>query len=136
MTTYAQFMAALGALSVTGVSKTYGYGETPPASLNAADLPALWINLPEGDQRQMVSFASNDQWPTFSADIIVAVQPVAHKTAAEGLQATVEMMDAVTVALADARPAKTRPGWTQVARVVTVANIDYLAVVVRITASG
>ncbi len=98
MTTYSQFIAGLSSLAVSGVTAVFPH---PPEALNTADLPAMWVQLPRG-QDAPLTFQANGGWPTLRADLVVAIAPVAQGIQAENFAATVAMMDAVADALQNA----------------------------------
>lgn len=135
MTTFVGFLTSLGYLNITGVTRRFGYTETPPASLNAGELPASWAQLPEGDP-QPVMFGGGPNWIAFNVQLVVAVVPTEHSTRAEAYQACAAMMDAVASALHDARLAKSVTTGTIAQKFVTVAGVEYWAVVADVRASG
>jgi len=132
MTTYAEFLNGLSALSVEGVARPFDH---PPASLNASDLPAMWVQLPRGDDRP-IAFQRGAYWATLRADLVVAVAAVAQGTQEENFAATVAMMDAVSAALRDADLSAGPQRWTIRQDVVEVAGVAYWAVVAEVEGGG
>ncbi len=139
-TTYAQFCATLLAMAPTGVTRVFALGETPPASLNAADLPAMWLQAPSADH-DIMTLQSGAHWPHYTAQIVVAVLPTAQgQTLGKAFQDTLTIADNLVTALAAVRPTGTttgsKPRWTLRTGFVTVASNDYWAVIAEVTASG
>ncbi len=134
-TTYTQFVSNLANMTIAGVTRKYGWGNTPPASINSADIPVSWVQLPEGDHRP-VTFAGGSNWGTFQADLIVVVLPTVHATLAEAFQATVTLMDAVRDALHNTRLADSRTTWTLRQGVVALGKMEYWAVLAHVTSTG
>ena len=136
MTTYAGFITALSAMTPAGVRHVYGLGDTPPASLNTADLPAMWVQLPKGEH-DVLTFQSGKHWPTYSAEVVVAVIPAAQgMSLGRAFEQTVELMDNLATAMDAVRPAESKPRWTMRQGSVNVAGIDYWAVIIEVTAAG
>lgn len=135
MTTYVEFRTALGDLSITGVVRQYGYGEGPPASLNAGELPASWAQEPSGDLHAVV-FGGGPSVTEFHALLIVAVLPTAHSTLADADKATAVMMDNVRAAVSASNLARSHTSGKVRQAVVTVAKVDYWAVVAELQATG
>ena len=131
-TTYATFLAELAGLTITGVERMYDY---PPASLNTADLPAAWVQLPRGDE-QVMTFQAGGGWPAMTADLIVATEPAAQSMQSSNHDAMVAMMDAVSTALRAAKFAKGTHSWSIKSARITVAGIDYWGVVVTVVGHG
>ena len=103
----------------------------PPTALNAADLPALWVQLPSADDAP-ISFQHAAHWPRLVCDVVVAVAPVAAATAANNFAALVAAMDELNAALRSAR----LTSWTIRAAVMEVADTAYWCVVGRIEKRG
>ncbi len=139
MTTYTSFLTALAALSIAGVKRAYVMGQTPPASLNAADMPAMWVQAPSGAS-EVTAFCNADDWPKFQAQIVIAVMPTSLSNMAAIWQDCVTMMDNVVDALMAESTgqmlAKSGTSWSQRLGTVTVAGTDYWAVIVDVTAEG
>lgn len=135
MTTYEEFVTRLAAMAISTVTKHYYWGQTPPASLNAADLPSMWVQLPQMDARPL-SFGGNVGWTALEAQLVVAVLPTIHATLAEAFQSTVEMMDDVREALEKNRLADSRTTWTIRQSVVALGKSEYWAVVADVRATG
>ena len=138
MTTYTEYLTALGALTITGVTRTFTLGETPPGSLNAADLPAMWMQVPEGDHNPM-DFGPGHIWPSYTADLLIAVLPYEHSTAGEVFQSVITIMDAIATALnaaAGQALAWSSTSYTVRQALITVNQIDYWGVVATVKATG
>lgn len=132
-TTYTAFVTALEALTVTGVTRKFSQGQ--PNTLNTADLPAQWVDLPRGES--VPATCAGDMTRTLTADLIVALEPVAQNQRPTNFDATVTMLDSLHTAL-DAADLGTdsTPGWISRLAIVTVNTVDYWAVITEVTALG
>lgn len=131
-TTYATFLAALAGLSVTGVTKKFTY---PPEALSSADLPAMWPQLPRGDDKPM-TFGAAGGWPELIADLCIAVEPVGQSLQHSNFDTTVTALDNLGAALRGADIGKGTLSWTIKSARITVAGIDYWGVVATVTGHG
>ena len=131
MTTYSQFLSALAALPVEGVNRRY---QTPPLSLNRADLPAQWVQAGDGESAAIT--LDGGQWPLFRAQLIIAVEALAQSVLFDSYGQAIEMMDNVHTALTQARLAKSRTVWHISLSSLSVADVEYLAVIAAVEASG
>jgi len=135
ITTYASFVAAIAALDIDTIQRTYTY---PPEALNTADLPASWVQLPVGDEPRM-TLGFEGGWPTFRVQHVVAVEAVAQDRQKENFTTTVAMMDKISDALRALGPLDVCRGgiwWGMKVAVTTVAGIDYWAVATDIEGRG
>jgi hypothetical protein len=139
MTTFTDFVTALSNMWPAGVQRVFKLGETPPASLNDADLPAMWVQLPKADYAIM-TFASGLHWPRITAQVVVAVIASAQgMSLGTSFAKTLVVIDGLVTALSTVRPTGTqgsKPVWTMRTGGVNVAGIDYWAVIADVTASG
>ena len=139
MTTYTSFVTDLAALTITGVTRKYVMGETPPASLNAAEMPAMWVQAPSGAS-DPTAFCTTDDWPRFKAQLVIAMMPDSLSNMAIVWQDCVTMMDNVVAALGAEGTgqmlARSGTSWNMRLGTVTVAGAAYWAVVVDVTAEG
>lgn len=85
--TLAQFIQTLAAIDV-GQKATFAY---PPTSLNAADLPALWVELPRTEE-PLVSLRGA-VWAIMRARVVVAMMPVSLDAQEKNFHSCVEMCD-------------------------------------------
>lgn len=132
ITTYAGFLGGLAALTVSGVTSKLTY---PPVSLSSAELPAQWVQLPSGGEAP-ITFGSAGGWPTFQAELVVAVEAVAQGREGESFAATVSMLDNVSSALRGVNLTKGPVHWSVRAAVLEVAGLAYWAVVATVEGSG
>ncbi len=132
ITTYAAFVDAIEALTVTGVAKTY---QGPPASLSTADLPALWCQAPKGDE-DAITFGTAGGWPTLTVDVYLAIEPAAQNLQAENFAAQVKMMDALAAALRGLVAGKAPISWKISAVTIVVAGTNYWGVIATVTGRG
>jgi len=131
-TTYASFVAGLAGVEIAGVTRQYTY---PPPSLNAADLPASWAQLPRGESGAL-TFQANGGWPLLRADLVVAVEAVAQGQQSGNFAATLAMMDAVADALRGADISRGPLSWDIRQDEVEVAGTRYWAVVATVEGRG
>jgi len=134
MTTYANFVSNLGDLSITGVTRAY---DEPPTSLSTADLPALWVQFPVGEEGPL-TFQAHGGWPTLRAQLVIAYEAVGQSTQAANFSGTVAMMDNIAKALHPAigTVVKGKLTWTIRQGIVTVAGQDYWAVITDVEGHG
>jgi len=133
MTTALQAITALSAMSVTGVTRVYAY---PPTSLNNADLPAMWVQLPTMDSGRPLVLSAASGWPRLTVDVIIAVEPVGTGTQAANFAAQVTLLDALDAALAATDIGKARPDWRITAGGVTIAGNDFWALRAEVNIHG
>jgi len=105
--TYTQFVDAVQALSVTGVSRKY---EEPPQKFNTADLPCSFVWFPSGDNAPLM-FEGGRQFRQRSLDLIVVYASTA-LTADAPFTATITMMDNVETALSSLSVGQSKPNWS------------------------
>lgn len=98
MTTLTDFYYALSRVSVTGVVRNF---EWPPDSLATADLPALWVELPDADNGGESAWASacDGTGKARTARLILAIEPAGQDNAQPNTRAVVTMMDRLETAL-------------------------------------
>ena len=134
MTTYANFIANLGDLTITGVNRLYN---EPPTSLNTSDLPAQWVQFPSGEENAL-TFGVHGGWPSFTAQLIIAYEPIAQNTHPANWSGVVSLMDSTVTALRNAvgTVAKGKLTWIINPGTVEVANTIYWAVIADVTGYG
>ena len=133
MTTYAAFIDSLEALVVTGVTRRYTSGA--PSSLNTADLPAQWVELPSGTITP--AYADGGIQRTMTAALVIAVEPVGQNTRPANFAACVTIIDNVHTALdAWADPLTGPPSWVSRLAYVPVNTVDYWAIVTEVSGLG
>ena len=134
-TTMTAYVNALEALSITGVTKTY---QGPPRKLETADLPAAWVQLPTGEEGAL-TFGTHGGWPTLTAELVIAYEPVAQNMQEPNFQNTITQLDNLNTALRAVEPTglgKSHIEWTIRQDMVIVNNEPYWAVVATITGRG
>jgi hypothetical protein len=135
MTTYVAFVGALEALVVTGVVKCHTSGR--PNSLNTADLPGQWVELPRGEA--VPATCANDYTRTLSADLVIALEPVAQNTRPTNFDACITLLDSIHTTLVAYNAVSITDGplsWQSKLAYVQVNGIDYWAVVTSVTGIG
>lgn len=134
MTTIAAVYAAVGAVSLTGIKRTYGY---EPDIVDAADLPAQYVRLPQSDAGRLSDWASAcvDMSKERQAQLVVLIEAAGLEQTAANLATMLTFMDRVDAAL-DAltvgvwRNHVIRPG------VVSKNDTDYWAVLADVVVRG
>ena len=135
MTTYVEYVDGLEALVVSGVTRRYTSG--PPLSLNTADLPAQWAQLPAGESEAMVlGDASGSRWPTFNADLIVAIEAVGQSTGGVNFDAAVAMMENLRTRLELTDLTEAPLSWAMRQAIVTVGRQDFWAIICSVVGQG
>jgi len=92
---YATYVNNLSGMSVTGVTRKY---TEPPRSLNTADLPAMWPQLPTAENSS-VTLTHISGLRQASVDLIIAVEPYQQSTNNANFAATIALIDNVETAL-------------------------------------
>lgn len=133
MTTYRSFIDSIEALTVTGVTRRYTQGQ--PATLNTADLPAQWADLPRGESEPAT--CAGDMTRTLRADLLVALEPVGQNTRPTNFDACVTMLDNLHTALDGwSDPLDGAPSWNARLAYVTVNGLDYWAIITEVSGLG
>lgn len=128
MNTYSQFVSAVAALEIAGVPTRFSY---PPASV--AKTPCSFPMLPTG-QEGALTIGANGGWPAQRVDLVVLYQAVAQSDPQANFEGCLTTMEAVSAALRAARFSKLT--WSMRQAVVTVAGVDYWAVVASVEGHG
>jgi len=128
-TTYAAFVNALEALSLTGVRRSYTNG--PPASVNV--LPASWVQFPSGEEPLM---AKGINWPLMRAELVVAYEAVAQGRQPDNFDGTVAMMDVVVAAIRAMTLGRRQPTYDIRVGIVSMGDVDYWAVIATVESEG
>ncbi len=123
--TYRAVSDALAGMDVKGVRRRFNY---PPESLNASDLPALWVQSPSGSGSAVVFERGGETWPSATVQVVLAVTPVAAASNQDNYLATVDAVDALVRELVKFR-ARGPASWQVRQTIVTVAGTDYWAAV-------
>jgi hypothetical protein len=133
MTLYTEFITSLNSMAVSGVVRNLPY---PPASINASDLPLLFVQLPRGEDGA-ITFGGGVTWPKLRAEIVVVVEPVGQARSPESFAACLAMMDNLSTALTAAQNiAASRITWSIRQDGVEVAGNTYWAVVAEVEGKG
>jgi hypothetical protein len=98
----------------------------PPASLNSADLPVAWVELPSGDIAH-VAFGDG-RWATYNATVFLAYQAAAQDTVSAAFQAGLGWLDTLARVLSSADVCASRLTVNMKLVMVTVAGTDFWAV--------
>lgn len=131
MTTNAQWMAAIQAMSVSGVTRRFTY---PPTSLNTADLPASWPQPFDVSRQGMVS-TCDDLNRRRGCTYYVAIEPVPQNTQTANYEAMITMVDSLETAISALTVMEYVDFQIRTA-IVTVAGIDYWALEVVMSGSN
>lgn len=95
MTTNATFIAAIQGMTVAGVTRHY---DEPPLSLNTADLPAAFPELPTGSRVEPVSTCIPDA-KVRTMGFVIALEPVGQSTNKTTYATIAGMLDNLETAL-------------------------------------
>jgi hypothetical protein len=130
--TYAQFVAAVQDLNVTGVNRKH---TEPPQKFNTADLPSSFVWFPQGDNKPLM-FGGGREFKSRAVDLIVIYAETA-VTVDMPFAATVTMMDAVETALNGLSVGFSQPTWIIESKLFDqTADKRYWAVVATISGKG
>ena len=133
-TTYVNFLTNLGNLTVTSVKRAF---DEPPQSLNTADLPALWVELPTGEEGPH-TMQAHGGYPTYRANLVVAVEAAGQSRQPERWSDCATMMDNVATALRGAVKTVVRGqlNWSIALETIPVAETDYWSIVATVEGYG
>lgn len=130
--TYAQFINAIQALTVTDVKRKW---EEPPRKFNAADLPCSFCMFPSGDNAPL-SYSGPREFAAREVDFIVIYADTA-ATADAPFTDTVAMMDKVETALLTLSVGQSKPTWNIRSQLYLEAgDRRYWAVIATIRGTG
>jgi len=95
MATNAAFVAAMQAMTVTGVTRHY---DEPPASVNTADFPIAFPAMPSGERGELItSCASNSKVRTMG--YVIITEATGQSTQATKYGALAALMDNLETAM-------------------------------------
>jgi len=132
ITTYTDFVQALEALVVTGVTRRLS---APPDALRTADLPTQWAQIASGDEAP-ITFQTMGGWPSLRVEVIIAYQPIAQGTAAESHTGALGIMDNLVTALRGFTASRGPVLWSVRVAAIAVAGVEYWAVLAEVTGRG
>lgn len=131
-TTYTSFVAALAALTVTGVTRKYS---EPPQQVNTADLPIMFTRLPAGDEAPITG-QGNGGWPTLRADLVILVEPYHQSKSSVNYTLALSLMDALSAALRASDLAGGPTRWSIETRLDGVGDTPYWMIIANVQTTG
>lgn len=96
MAFYADFVGALGGMTVTGVTKKM---TSPPRQVNTAQLPLLFPRLPRGESGA-VTFTGAEGVRRVACDVVILIEAVGQSTMPTNFALALTLMDNLDAALA------------------------------------
>jgi hypothetical protein len=93
--TYAEFIADIAGMTVTGVKQKLS---APPTQINTADLPLMFPRLPEGSN-ETFTFSGEVGLDTVACELAIVVNPAQQATSPINFALAVTLMDALTTQL-------------------------------------
>ena len=128
--TYTSFYNNLAALSVLDVKKNFTF---PPGKLEQADLPVMWVQLPEGEENA-ITFQTHGGWPLYTAQVVIAIESSGQKDRKYNHPDTLRFMDNLADALRGAGQTIAKGKMVFVIRngFATVADEDYWVVIAEV----
>lgn len=135
--TVAAFYSAMSGLSVTGVTRSFGY---EPNQVATADLPALWVRRPASGLGISSSFASasNATSKERTLEVVIAIEAAGQEMVSAATSALVTMIDSLETAL-DTWDA-TRPGYVDYTIAedngIEAGGVAYWGIVATVTTRG
>lgn len=132
MFTYAGFIADLATLSVTGVTRVYDH---PPAQLNTADLPSLYVRLPAGEN-QSVTLTALRGLRQATGEVAIAVEPVRQNQNEPNFETCVGLLDALEDAIATNALPFGIDQWSMRVAVDFVGDTAYWLIIATVQGSG
>ena len=132
-TTLATFKAAIEAMDIDGVVKTY---EGPPSKLNSADLPAKWVDLPDVEETPWTAEGGGG-WPQMTLRLFVAYGAIGQNmNDIENLKETITAMDNTLTALRSLDATKSNLTWNLRRIPLEIGNTTYWGLESEITGNG
>ena len=128
MATNAAWVTALTGMTITGTTRRYTY---PPESVETADLPAWFVQLPGGEMPGWTVSCTNRN-KTRSAQVIIVTEPVAQGTNSQNFGALPALMDALENALDALTVYNFMQYDLSAAATVEIAGIVYWAIVANV----
>lgn len=132
MFTYAGFVADLATLSVTGVTRVYDH---PPAQLNTADLPSLYVRLPTGEN-QSVTLTALRGLRQATCEVVIAVEPVRQNQNEPNFETCIGLLDALEDAIVANALTWGVDQWSMRVEVDFVGDTAYWLIVATVQGSG
>lgn len=130
---YADFVNNLSGMSVTGVTRTY---TEPPRSLNTADLPAMWPQLPESENGS-VTFSHTAGLRRARVELAIAVEPFQQALPSESFATSIALIDDVETALTTNAASFGIDDWSISLRLIQIARDTlYWAIIFSVEGSG
>lgn len=125
-------VAGLRALTITGVARKY---DAPPTQLSTADMPLMYVRLPEGSS-ETATFDASQGLFNCAAEIVIVVKPVMQSRNSTNMDAGLTMMDALHTALSDAAQANDYARWAMRLETEIDGDTAYWRVIARVEAIG
>ena len=133
MTTITNFVTALGDVTITGVTSKLN---EPPRKLTTADLPAQWVQVPILERAPATFQSQGKLWDTHRAQLVVAFEAVGQNTQAANWSGVLTLLDNMWTAIAAASIVQGHIQYSIKQGIVTVAKIDFWAVVAEVEGHG
>lgn len=132
MFTYAGYIADLATLSVAGVARAYDH---PPAQLNTADLPSLYVRLPTGEN-QSVTLTALRGLRQATCEVVIAVEPVRQNQNEPNFATCIGLLDALEDAIVVNALTFGVDTWSMRVEVDFVGDTAYWLIVATVQGSG
>jgi len=130
--TYAEYVATLTALTVTGVTKRYS---APPSQLSTAQLPAMWARLPSGTV-EVVAMDGGAGLPSFTCDLVIAIEAMAQNTQPANYAKGITIIDALQAALTTEALEGVLDSWALRLDAEAIGDTAYWVIVATVTGSN
>jgi len=130
--TYAEYVATLTALTVTGVTKRYS---APPSQLSTAQLPAMWARLPSGTV-EVVAMDGGAGLPSFTCDLVIAIEAMAQSTQPANYAKGIAVIDALQAALTTEALEGVLDSWALRLDAEAIGDTAYWVIVATVTGSN
>lgn len=134
-TSFVTFIGGLQDMTVSGVKRVY---DGPPRSIAASELPAMWVQLPEGGDMP-ITFDGEGGWPELNAEVWIAIEALELGSQPENYDATVTVMDNLMDALraiTTGTISKSKLAWTIRGGFAPIGETNYWMVIGRVTGHG
>jgi len=103
LTSYNDFVNNLGDIVISGIQRQL---DGPPASVATADLYCSFPRAVQGEEGPLTVQTSGG-WPTFSAQLVILVEPIAQDTSPLNHAKVIDVIDNISTALRGVNPGDT-----------------------------
>lgn len=134
--TYTAFSNGVADLTVTGVKRKY---RNIPNTLAAADLPAQFVRLPEGNEGPLTADGEGG-WPNRTVELVIVASPIGLSRQPTNHALVLTLIDALTTTLRAVAATNTisqsKLSWEIRGQIDLIGDTEYWLIVTRVTGNG